>query len=83
MDATILYGHSMSQMLPYDEVEMCHGHPDLYMNWLDEILNTPDDSDIGYLVEVDLIYSDNIKKQRIFHLLLKIRFQIKINIMII
>ena len=22
MDATILYGHSMSQMLPYDEIEM-------------------------------------------------------------
>ena len=29
MDATNLYGHSMSQMLPYDEIEMWHGHPDL------------------------------------------------------
>ena len=28
MDATNLYGHSMSQMLPYDEIEMWHGHPD-------------------------------------------------------
>ena len=34
MDATNLYGHSMSQMLPYDEIEMWHGHPDLYMNKL-------------------------------------------------
>ena len=47
VDATNLYGHSMSQMLPYDDTEMWHGHPDLYMNWLEEILNTPDDSDIG------------------------------------
>ena len=47
MDATNLNGHSMSQMLPYDEIEMWHGHPDLYMNWLEEILNTPDDNEIG------------------------------------
>ena len=49
MDATNLYGHSMSQMLPYDEIEIWHGHPDLYMNWLEEILNTPDDNEIGYI----------------------------------
>ena len=29
-DATNLHGHSMSQMLPYDEIEMWHGHPDKY-----------------------------------------------------
>ena len=62
-DATNLYGHSMSQMLPYDEIEMWHGHPDKYWNWLDEILNTPDDSDIGYFLEVDLKYPDNIKQK--------------------
>ena len=28
MDADKLYGHSMSQMLTYDEVEMWHGDPD-------------------------------------------------------
>ena len=33
-DANNLYGHSMSQFLPYDEIELWHGHPDLYMNWL-------------------------------------------------
>ena len=32
MDATNLYCHSMIQPLSYDEIEMWHGHPDLYMN---------------------------------------------------
>ena len=62
-DATNLYGHSMSQFLPYDEIEMWHGHPDKYWNWLEEILNTPDDSEIGYFLEVDLKYPDNIKQK--------------------
>ena len=47
-DATNLYGHSMSQMLPYDEIEMWHGHQDLYMNCLEEIIKTPDDNEMGY-----------------------------------
>ena len=63
MHATNFYGHSMSQMLPYDEIGMWHGHPDLYMNWLEEILNTPDDNEIGYFLEVDLKYPDNIKEK--------------------
>ena len=54
MDATNLYGYSMSQMLPYDGTEMWYGDPDKYWNWLDEVLNTPDDADIGCFVEVDL-----------------------------
>ena len=41
IDATNLYGHSMSQMLPYDDIEVWHDHSDLYMNKLKEILNTP------------------------------------------
>ena len=32
MDATNVYGHSMSQMLPYDGIQMWHGHTDLSMN---------------------------------------------------
>ena len=48
IDATNLYGNSMSQLLPYDEIEMWHSHPDLYMNWLEEILNTPDDNEMGF-----------------------------------
>ena len=63
LDATNLYGYSMSQFLPCDEIEMWRGHPDLYMNWLEEILNTPDDSEIGYFLEVDLKYPDNIKEK--------------------
>ena len=63
LDATNLYGHSMCQPLPYEEIEMWHGHPDLYMNWLEEILNTRDDSDIGHFIEVDLRYPDNIKEK--------------------
>ena len=30
---------------------------------LENISNSPDDSDIGYFVEVDLIYPDNIKEK--------------------
>ena len=60
MDSTNLYGHSIGQPLPYDGIEMWHGHPDLYMNWLKEILNTRDDNDVGYFIEVDLRYPDDI-----------------------
>ncbi len=69
IDATNLYGYSMSQMLPYDEIQMWHGHPDKYWNWLDKILNRADDNEIGYFLEVDLKYPDNIKqKTRYFSL---------------
>ena len=47
----------------YDKIEMWHGHPDLYVNKLEEILNTPDDLDIGYFVEVDLRYPNHIKEE--------------------
>ena len=60
VDAENLYGHSMSQVLPFDEIEMSHGHPDLYMNKFEETLNTLDDNDIGYFVEVDLKYPNRI-----------------------
>ena len=53
-------------MLPCEEVEMWHGHPDLYMNWLEQIINTPDDSDIGYFVEVELKSPDK-EKTKNFH----------------
>ena len=56
-DANNLYGDSMSQPLPYDEIKYDNN------NKLEDILNTPDDSDIGYLIEVDLKYSDNIKEK--------------------
>ena len=65
MDATNLYGHSMSQPLPHDGFKMWHGRPDLYINKLEEILITPDgsDSDNGFFVDVDLKDPDKIRRQ--------------------
>ena len=57
MDATNFYGHSMSQPLPYDEIKFDKNVK------LEDILDTPDDSDIGYFIEADLIYPDNIKEK--------------------
>ena len=50
MDAIDFYDHSISRILHIDGIEMWHGHPNLYMKWLQGILKTPDDSDIGFLV---------------------------------
>ena len=63
MDSTNVYGHFISQPLPYAEIEMWHGHFDLYVNKLEEILSTPDDSDIGYSVEVELKNPDEKKRK--------------------
>ena len=53
--ANKLYGWAMSEYLPYDEIKF-----DRIVK-LEDIINTPDDSDIGYFIEVDLKYPDNIK----------------------
>ena len=42
-------------MLPYDEIKIDRDIK------LEDIFNTPDDSDIGYFIEVDLKYPINIK----------------------
>ena len=42
---------------------MWRGHPDFYMNTLEEILNTPDTNVIGYFFKVDLRYLDKIKEK--------------------
>ena len=57
IDAKNLYGHSMSEPLPYDEIKFDNTVK------LEDILNTPVDSDIGYFIEADLIYPDNIKER--------------------
>ena len=57
VDANNLYGYSMSEPLPYDEIQF-----DKIVK-SEDILKTPDDSDIGYFIEVDLKYSDNIKEK--------------------
>ena len=61
IDAKNLYSHSMSQLLPYDEIKFDKSVK------LEDILNTPVDRDTGYFVEADLKYPDNIKeKTKIF-----------------
>ena len=57
IDANDLYGHSKSQLLTSDEIKF-----DKEVK-LKEILNTHDDSDIGYFIENDLKYPDNIKEK--------------------
>ena len=57
VDAKNLYGWAMSQYLPYDDIKFDNKVK------LDDILNTSDDSEIGYFVECDLIYTDNIKEK--------------------
>ena len=69
VDANNLYGHSMSELLPYDEINIDNNVE------IEDILKTPDNNDIGYFIEVDLKYSDNIKeKAKFFHLLLYIKY---------
>ena len=57
IDANNLYGWAMSESLPYDEIKL-----DNNVN-LEDIINTRDYSDIGYFVEVDIKYPDNIKQK--------------------
>ena len=55
-----LYGHSMSQLFTYDEIKFDRNVP------LEDILNTLDDSDIDYFIEVDLKNPNNIKEKQKF-----------------
>ena len=57
IDANILYGHSMSEPLPYVEIKFDNNVK------LEDLLSTPDDDDIRYFVEVNLKYSNNIKQK--------------------
>ena len=57
-DVTNLYGFAMSQCLPYDEIKF-----ETENVCLEEILNTPDDNDRGYFLEVDLEYPHNIRQK--------------------
>ena len=57
VDANNLYGWAMSEYLPYHEIKFDRNVI------LEDIINTPGDSDIGYFIEVDLKYPDNIKEK--------------------
>ena len=54
VDANNLYGHSMSEPLPYGDLKL-----DTTIT-LEEVLNTADDADVGYTVEVDITFPENI-----------------------
>ena len=79
IDAINLYGWAGIESLHYDEIEMWHGHPNLYMKKLEQKMNTPDDSDFGYSLEVDLRCPENVKKHRKFHFVLQIKLFLKIS----
>ena len=57
IDASNLYGWAMSQSFPYGEIKF-DGNVKL-----EKILNTSDDSDIGYFIEVGLKYPSIIKSK--------------------
>ena len=57
IDANNIYDHSMSQPLTFDGIKFDQNIK------LEDILNTPDDSDIGYFVEANLKYPDSIKEK--------------------
>jgi hypothetical protein len=56
VDANNLYGYAMCQYLPYKDFKWVEQSPEL----INKILNTPKDSDIGYILEVDLEYTDKV-----------------------
>ena len=60
IDANNLYGWAMSQSLPFDEIQFLS--PNTFPS-LEEILNTPDDAETGYFLEVDLKYPNEIKQK--------------------
>ena len=58
IDAIILYGHSMSQPLPYNEITFDRNVK------LPDIIKISDDSDIVYSAEVNLKHPDRKKYER-------------------
>ena len=59
-----IYGHSMSQPLPYDEIRIDRDVK------IDDIIKTSDDSDVGYFVEVHIKYLDEMKQKTKFFFVL-------------
>ena len=74
-DAKNSYGHSMSQPLPIDEIKVDRNDN------LEDILNTLDDSGIGYFVEDHLKNHDEInEKTKNFNFVLRIKLAQKMNL---
>ena len=57
INAKDLYGYTMSESLPYDEIKSDKNAK------AEDALNALDDNDIGYVVEVDIKYPEEIKEQ--------------------
>ena len=73
-DAINLYGWGFNQSLPHDQIEFDENV------LLEDLLSTEDDTDIGYLIQCDLSYPDNIKK--IVHFAPKKKLILCINLVI-
>ena len=52
-----MYGWATSEYLTFDEIKFDKNIKP------EDILNTPDNYDIGYFLEVDMTYPDNIKEK--------------------
>jgi len=57
LDANNLYGWAMSQFLPYDDVKI---NKEIT---IDEILNTSDENETGYVIECDLHFPSHIHEK--------------------
>ena len=57
----------MSEYLPNDEIKFDRNVE------IEDILNTPDYSNIEYFIKVDMKYSGNMEYKKNFHLLLKMK----------
>ena len=51
IEANNCYRYAVSEYLPYDKIESWRSHPELYLNQLEDTLNTPGGSDFGYFSE--------------------------------
>ena len=61
IDANNLYGYAMSQYLPTGNFINIEINDNNEQNIIKQIINTPDDSEIGYFIECDLEYPQSIK----------------------
>ena len=57
VNANNLYGWAMNEYRPFDEIKFDRNVK------LEDILINPDDSIIGYFIDVDLTYPDNVKEK--------------------
>ena len=60
IDANNLYGYGIIHCLPYGGFKT---FIEFGQTFLGTILITPGDSDLGFVLEVDLIYPDNIEEK--------------------